>query len=161
MVSVYLTFDQMNLAKQEGFLRRKKAVERGDKTLGPSRDPLGQDIVGVLGELAFATWSGLPWTAGRRGDIRNDRNDVGTCEIRTRRRATDQDLFIKKWKIGRQQPSTIYVLAIADIDVYEVLLRGWTTLDRIAEFGYPRHHDCIGFNQQDLFPMELLNVKID
>jgi hypothetical protein len=158
MVKITLTLDQMRLAKTEAEARQRAVEARKGRSLGPSKNPLGQNIIGVMGELAFATWSGLPWTASR-GAALSEQLDVGNCEVRTRRRATDQDLFVKNNKFGKQSPSTFYVLAIADEGNPEVILVGWTILAMIFEYGYPRQFDCTGYPKDQLCDMEVLHAK--
>lgn len=159
LIRVDLSTAQMELAAKEGRARRAAAETYGHQTLGPSTDPAGQDIVGVIGELAFAKWSRLPWTAGRRGAIEHQ-PDVERYEVRTRRLHSDRELFVKNKKQLTQPPSQRYVLVWASESSPIAYLVGWTTLGDIMEFGYTRRHDSTGLHSQYLRPMALLRKEL-
>ena len=148
--TVTLSSRQLDHAYKWAEDRQASVKARNGQSQGHSNFPLRQDIIGVMGELAFAQWSGLPWTAVRGFGYDKRSGDVGKIEVRTRRHETDRDLFVKRSKFKTQTPSTIYVLtwATENYDVVDVI--GWTTLGRIATFGYDRFADCIGYRWNDL-----------
>lgn len=134
-IYVQLTDEQCRLADREGRARTDAIYARGAISNGPSGDRYRQDQLGVRGEIAFATWSGLPWVASRGAAYDDTTADVGNCEVRTRRVNSDGNMTVKVSAFDKYEPSRLYVLAWAHERSPIVRLIGYTSLGDIFEYG--------------------------
>lgn len=134
-IYVQLTDEQCRLADREGKARNDAATSRHARSNGPQGDFVRQNIIGVRGEIAFATWSGLPWVASRGADYDDTTADVGNCEVRTRRVNSDGNMTVKVSAFDKYEPSRVYVLAWAHERSPIVRLIGYTSLGDIFEYG--------------------------
>ena len=157
MITVRLTDYEMAECIREAHERQRAVKARQAQSNGPTVNPIEQDLVGILGEVAFAKWSGQRPTAPQ-GQHFNQNTDFPNCEVRTRSKKSGGTLFVKNKKFNQQPPSTIYVLAWADPQSLDVELVGWTTLGTIADYGYPGPYDSTRFEAQGLQPMETLTL---
>ena len=159
-IRVTLTGPQQALARREGQARNTAAMARGARSNGPAGDFVRQHILGVLGELAFATWSGEAWTASRGADYDDQTADVGNCEVRTRRSTSDRNMTVKLSAFDKYLPSRLYVLTWAHETSRLVQLVGYTSLGTIFEYG--RRDDRLNamvLRWQDLVDLRSLYAK--
>jgi hypothetical protein len=163
---VHLTPGEMAIADQEGRARQDAIERRGAKSNGP--DPNNRDrlrgergnIIGVMGEIAFAKWSGLPWVASKGADYDDQGYDVGNCEVRTRRLDSDRNLTLKASAAQKYSPNRIYVLAWASHKNSAVRLIGYTTLGTIVDYGnFRTDWNAWVLNWKLLVDLEELNAQ--
>lgn len=134
-IYIRLSDAECRLADREGRARTDAILARGATSNGPAGDRYRQDQLGVRGEIAFATWSGLPWVASRGAAYDDTTADVGNCEVRTRRVNSDGNMTVKLSAFDKYEPSRIYVLAWAHERSPIVRLIGYTSLGDIFEHG--------------------------
>ena len=135
-----LTPGELTLARTEAEARQAAIRARGATSNGPANQSVENDLLGVMGEIAYAKWSGLPWVASKGADYDDQGFDVGNCEVRTRRlHSTGLDLTVKASAQQKYSPDRIYVLAWASPKNNLVRLVGYTTLGFIVDYGTFRH----------------------
>jgi hypothetical protein len=158
---VGLTPGEMTLARTEAEARQAAIRARGATSNGPANQSIENDMIGVMGEIAFAKWSGLPWVASKGADYDAGGFDVGNCEVRTRRLHTlGLDMTVKSSAQFKYKPDRIYVLAWASPNSKNVRLVGYTTLGFIVDYGHYRHDwDAYVLGWKLLVDLEELNAK--
>jgi len=135
-----LTPGELTLARTEAEARQAAIRARGATSNGPANQSIENDLLGVMGEMAFAKWSGLPWVASKGADYDADGFDVGNCEVRTRRlHSIGLDMTVKASAQQKYKPDRIYVLAWASPKNNQVRLVGYTTLGFIVDYGTFNH----------------------
>lgn len=135
-----LTPGEMTLARTEAEARQAAIRARGATSNGPTNQSIDNDMIGVMGEIAFAKWSGLPWVASKGADYDEHGYDVGNCEVRTRRlQSAGLDMTVKASAQQKYGPDRIYVLAWASPRNNLVRLVGYTTLGFIVDYGTFHH----------------------
>ena len=159
-IRITLDTAQLALAQREGRARNTAATARGARSNGPAGDFERQHILGAIGEIAFATWSGLPWVASRGADYDDTTADVGNCEVRTRRTSSDRNMTVKLSAIDKYKPGRIYVLTWAHEKSRLVQLVGYTTLGTIFEYGQRNNRlNAMVLPWQDLVDLRSLYVR--
>jgi hypothetical protein len=135
-----LTPGEMTAARSEAEARQAAIRARGAISNGPQNQSIDNDMIGVMGEMAFAKWSGLPWVASKGADYDEQGYDVGNCEVRTRRlQSAGLDMTVKASAQNKFGPDRIYVLAWASPRNNLVRLVGYTTLGFIVDYGTFHH----------------------
>jgi hypothetical protein len=135
-----LTPGEMATARSEAEARQAAIRARGAISNGPANQSIDNDMIGVMGEMAFAKWSGLPWVASKGADYDEQGYDVGNCEVRTRRlQSGGLDMTVKASAQNKYGPDRIYVLAWASPTNNLVRLVGYTNLGFIVDYGTFHH----------------------
>jgi hypothetical protein len=156
-----LTPGELATARSEAEARQAAIRARGATSNGPANQSIDNDMIGVMGEMAFAKWSGLPWVASKGADYDEQGYDVGNCEVRTRRLHTvGLDMTVKSSAQFKYKPDRIYVLAWASPNNKNVRLVGYTTLGFIVDYGTFNHAwNAWVLNWKLLVDLEELNAK--
>ena len=150
-IMVDLGYDELITAINEGHARYEATQARRAKSNGPRNQSPDNDTIGVMGEMAFAKWSGLPWTASKGATYDSLGADVGELEVRTRRMNSDKHLTLKFSAQYKYPDSRLYVLAWAAVYDPMVYLVGYTSLEMIRVYGEIRNDwSCYSFNYKDL-----------
>lgn len=156
-IPISLTAEQMDTVHLEAAARQASIHARHATSNGTTAQPLLSDVLGVMGELAFSTWSGLPWTASRGADYDDQTPDVGNCEVRTRNPKSGRDLVIKASAQTKYPPNRFYILAWAFPETTRVELVGYTTLGTVFDYGtFHERMNAMVFPWQDLADMRFL-----
>lgn len=156
-IQKWLSPDEMEVARLEGQARHDATQRRGARNNGPQGDFLTQHVLGVMGEIAFSKWSGLPWTASKGGTYDALTPDVGNCEVRTRSTNSDRDMTVKANAQNKYPPSRIYVLTWAHPKMRRVLLVGYTSLGEIFDHGaYRKDWNAMVYPWQNMIDLRTL-----
>ena len=132
-ILVTLTAEEFEMAQTEGAARWKSVTDRNAKGTGlPSQSRY--HTIGVLGEVAFAKWSGLPWLAPKGANYIRECSDVGTMEVKTRYLGSGPDIYARFNEVDKYSPDQLYVLAWSDAK-RKVYLVGYTSLGTIVDYG--------------------------
>ena len=150
-IMVDLTPIELMTARTEAQARFDAIQARRAKSNGPTNQSVDNDMIGVMGEMAFSKWSGLPWTASKGATYDSLGADVGELEVRTRRMDSDKHLTLK-FSAQYKYPNTrLYVLAWATPYDPMVYLVGYTSLEMIRVYGEIRNDwSCYSYNYKDL-----------
>jgi hypothetical protein len=132
-IPITLTSHQMDIAHDEAMARYRAARARQATAHNQYASPIESELRGIMGELAFAQWSGLPWSASKGSDYRPGEPDVGNCEVKTRK--PGYDLFARLKEFTYYKPNRFYVLAWATVGDPVVELVGYSTLGFIHDYG--------------------------
>jgi hypothetical protein len=132
-MTVYdLSQEQMAFLEGMAAERRKVIMARGATSVGtPRRDT--DDVLGLMGEYATLIHLKLPiyqWHALWSRDL----PDVGTWEIRTRRREGDP-MGVNESKLRSVDPRQKFMLCYASIEYATVRLVGWATASDVRQRG--------------------------
>jgi hypothetical protein len=157
-VIVRLSDAQMIDVRGEAIRRREYAIKRrfqnhNAKVMTPAQ--MEQiETIGVLGEVAVAEWTGLPWTGRMDGNYNPAIRDVDPYEVKTS--AKIKDLWIRGNAFESRPPSQIYIRAIV-VAYNAVELIGWASLGYVVdEAEYRKGDDCYVLPANQLQPMETL-----
>ena len=150
-IMVDLGYDELITAINEGHARYEATQARRAKSNGPRNQSPDNDTIGVMGEMAFAKWSGLPWTASKGAIYDSLGADVGELEVRTRRMNSDKNLTLKLSAASKYDGDRLYVLAWATMYDPMVYLVGYTSLEMIRVYGEIRNDwSCYSYNYKNL-----------
>jgi len=157
-LQIVLTATQIELAHQEGQQRYEAIHARNAKPHNQVIAPPANYVLGTMGEIAFAEWSGLEWTASKGADYRPGEPDVGNCEVKTRSHNSDRMIFARLSEYNYYKPTRLYVLAWATINEPVVDLVGYTTLGTIVDHGtWRRNWTCYMLPTEYLIDLRTLN----
>ena len=157
-VIVRLSDAQMIDVRGEAIRRREYAIKRrfqnhNAKVMTPAQ--MEQiETIGVLGEVAVAELTGMPWTGRMDGNYNPAIRDVDPYEVKTS--AKIKDLWIRGTTEDMRPPSQVYIKAIV-VAYNTVELIGWASLGYVVdEAEYRRNQDCYVLPANQLQPMETL-----
>lgn len=119
MSVVALTDAEAEFAALVAFRRQIENLRRGRRNAHGAEVSRGWDyhVRGALGEAVVASWAGVPWS-GNLGDLSAD--DVGSLQVRTRARITDDLMIQPNDKADRR-----YLLVVPAPGVLTYRIVGW------------------------------------
>ena len=158
LVVVRLSEERMIDVRHEAIRGREDAMKKRrlnhNRTLMSPNQLQQIETIGVLGEVAVAEWTGLPWTGRLSGNYDPAIRDVDPYEVKTS--SGIKDLWIRGTTEDMRPPSQVYIKAIV-VAYNTVELIGWTTLGYVVDYAeYRRGQDCYVLPANKLQPMGTL-----